>query len=96
MKAVTSVRVVWRDACFRGGWRNRERATKECRPIRICTKGHLVSANRECIRVALSVDEDGDFGDVITIPRSCIESIEKREKEKPPLPCSGRVVGKKG
>lgn len=80
--------VVWHDASHPvGAWQDFNEQGKAT-PLEVVTIGHLVYKDKHQVKLAATIDrdDDGDVGQFtaeITIPRSCIISIEVLKRSAP-------------
>ena len=67
------IHVKWVDACHYNGWQT---GVTTFEPVPVETVGFLVEHGGDYVSVANSVDSNGQWADVISIPRSCITDYE--------------------
>lgn len=72
------VEVRWIDSASETGWRAHEEAKRE--PLTCWSAGYLVHRDRKSLVIALNSgceDSRSSFGDAITIPAKCVQSVRK-------------------
>jgi len=69
------VRIVWRDAFTRGGWKKPETDTSE--EFLIHSAGYLLPGSKRYVRIALSLSQSGTVDDILAIPRGCVVKVDK-------------------
>ena len=68
------VEIEWIDSAFNPGWHKADTV----RDVAYCkTTGYLVEKNKKRINVAMNVADNGDYGEAMAIPRSCVTKIRK-------------------
>jgi hypothetical protein len=76
--------ITWDDIVTDPGWGKGEK-----KPYRVISGGYIVEVpnkkqKRRCYRISSSFGEDGDVGDVTTIPEGCVVRIETLGLQKRP------------
>lgn len=76
-----AVLVTWLDAASRSGWHSRSSKADRARisrstPLEIKSLGWLMEKNDKCIVISQSLSK-WSAGELLTIPRSCVVSIEE-------------------
>lgn len=71
-----TVKVTWVDASTKSGWTDRQDV--ELTPALVRSVGWLVEETKDSISLASSFGRNGpgDFADYLTIPTSCVQSVE--------------------
>jgi hypothetical protein len=66
-----TVVVRWRDAAFNKGWKEAHEATL----VDCWTSGFLIHRDKKVVKVALSMSDEGMYGEVMVIPKSEVTSM---------------------
>jgi len=75
MGKMRMVYVEWLDpATHTGGWMSRD-SVSYMTELHCESVGWLVSKHERFVRLALSMNENGELSEVLVIPRSCVKKI---------------------
>lgn len=68
------VEVTWIDSALNSGWKTRGTSVtySQCRTV-----GYRIPSAKDCVAIAMSVTEDGNFTETMAIPRKAVRLIRK-------------------
>ena len=75
VKQYKIVVVKWEDSSNWRGWRTIKQCKEYLKPATCYSIWILVKRTKNCIAVTHSLG-DGDYGDIMAIPRKCVKSVE--------------------
>jgi len=75
------VLIQWYDAFGQSGWQDKK-PDHTSKGMFCQSVGFLLRKDKDCIRVALSIEEIGGVGDTLTIPRKMVHKITYLRKVK--------------